>query len=94
MEDIYQGQKGLVVVIFPVAGGFMARMLPLGVLIFNDDMEDLTAAIADLIEQYQMDLAFTLENEDGSIPVNLVEWDLAMDESDIFIMDIEDERVN
>ena len=41
-----------------------------------------------------LDLAFTLENEDGSIPVNLVEWDLAMDESDIFIMDGEDERVN
>jgi hypothetical protein len=94
MENIYQGNKGLVVVVYPVEGGYMARIVPLGVLIFNEDLEELTVAISDLVEQYEMDLAFTLENEDGSIPVNLVEWDMAVDESDIFLMDNEDERVN
>lgn len=92
MDDIYN-KEGLVVVIFPVPGGFMARILPLGVQLFNEDLEELTAALSDLVEQYNMDLAFSMENEDGSIPLNLVEWDMAMDESDIFLIDGE-ERVN
>ncbi len=83
--------KRLVAVIYAQAGGFMARIMPPGIVCFSENMEGLQNEIRTALEDYAADIDDLAEAANDFVTsLTLAEWDAAEDASTVFLWDLED----
>jgi hypothetical protein len=83
--------RKLVAVIYPHAGGYVARIIPPGIVCFSEDMEGLQREIEAALENYSADVDRLIDAA-GEFPrsLTLADWEAAEDASTIFIWDPEE----
>lgn len=85
-------RQRLVAVIFPQAGGYIARIMPPGIVCFSETLEGLEKEIQEALDGYSADLDDMAEAEnDFHAPAELADWEDAVDASNVFYWDL-DER--
>jgi len=84
-------QSRLVAVIYPQAGGYMARILPPGIVCFSESLEGLHQEIEIALEKYSADVRDMADEEEG-VPVSEVQadWEEMEDNATVFVWDLEE----
>ena len=84
-------KERLVAVIFPHAGGYVARIMPPGITCFSETLDGLEGEIREALDDYSADVdAMVEEAGDFAWPGALAEWEEAVDGTNVFYWDLEE----
>jgi hypothetical protein len=82
----------LVALIYPHAGGYMARILPAGIVCFSENLDSLRDEIEIALADYRANAEeFSDAMEDLAQSISTAEWEIAEDASTLFYFEIEED---
>ncbi len=85
----------MVALIYPHAGGFMARIFPAGIVCFSESIAGLKEEIEAALSDYRADAAaFTDAMEDFAQSLAQAEWDAAQGSSTLFYIELEEDYLH
>jgi hypothetical protein len=85
-------EKRLVALIYPHAGGYMARILPAGIVCFSKSLDGLRDEIEMALADYRANAEeFSDALSDFAHSISQAEWDLAEGASTLFYFDLDEE---
>ena len=81
----------LVAVVYPQAGGFMARILPPGIVCFSESLDGLQREIQTALEKYTEDLD-EMADAAAEPPVSKTQadWEDTVDAATVFLWDLDE----
>jgi len=81
----------LVAIVYPQAGGFLARILPLGIVCFSESIDGLQQEIKTALEKYSADMDEMADGDAGYTPSTAeTSWEEVAGESTVFLWDLEE----
>ncbi len=85
----------MVALIYPHAGGFMARIFPAGIVCFSESIAGLREEIEAALADYHTDAAaFTEAMKDFAQSLSQAEWDAAEGSSTLFYVEPEEDYLH
>jgi len=82
----------LIALIYPHAGGYMARILPAGITCFSESLEGLRDEIEVALADYRENAEeFSDALSDFAQSITQAEWDITEDASTLFYFDLDEE---
>ncbi|HUU55860.1 MAG TPA: hypothetical protein VMW93_00840 [bacterium] len=84
--------KRLIALIYPHAGGYMARILPAGITCFSESLDGLRDEIEVALADYRANAEeFSDALADFAQSITQAEWDITEDASTLFYFDLDEE---
>ncbi len=84
--------KRLIALIYPHAGGYMARILPAGITCFSESLDGLRDEIEVALADYRANAEeFSDALADFAQSITQAEWDIKEDASTLFYFDLDEE---
>lgn len=81
----------LVAVVYPQAGGFIARIFPLGIVCFSENLDGLRQEIKDALEKYAADMSELAAADAGyAVSAEEISWEEAEETSTVFVWDLDE----
>jgi hypothetical protein len=85
------GEKKLIALIYPHAGGYMARILPAGITCFSESLAGLRDEIEAALADYRANAEeFSEALADFAQSITQAEWDLTEEASTLFYFGLEE----
>ena len=84
-------RQHLVAVIYPQAGGYVARIMPPGIVCFSENLEGLEEEIQKALADYSTDMDDMAEAAaDFTLSAEHADWEDAVDEATVFYWDLDE----
>jgi len=82
----------LVAVIYPQAGGYIARIMPPGIVCFSENLDGLKKEIETAVENYsaEIDEMDSEASADFTFSSELAGWEDAVNASNVFMWDLDE----